>query len=256
MTAYKVGLPLTVIFSKEEAKLLRHAEHLARPPRGHLLPDELNDAEKRARLMEYLKTLSSQPEPGSLADPISRLLLILQQPPGSLCLVGTGTRTCAVTPDGIGLTDRRPADVARASRLGSLLNRGLFCCRRFSEKGLEFCPAALRGGLRLLRFRVNSNRRRWTPASPRRYFYFAQAGIETFESCPGGPGHAYAEPTVRFYGDRSEGFPPAGRGYTSSVAGRRAAAGVSAHQRRRADRPLLGASFRREQGPTDTAKTG
>jgi hypothetical protein len=32
------------------------------------------------------------------------------------------------------------------------------------------------------------------------------AGIETFESCEGGPGHAYLEPTVRFHGDRSEGF--------------------------------------------------
>lgn len=32
------------------------------------------------------------------------------------------------------------------------------------------------------------------------------AGIETFESCEGGPGHAYPEPTVRFYGDRAEGF--------------------------------------------------
>lgn len=31
-------------------------------------------------------------------------------------------------------------------------------------------------------------------------------GIETFESCQGGPGHAYPEPTVRFYGDRSEGY--------------------------------------------------
>ncbi len=32
------------------------------------------------------------------------------------------------------------------------------------------------------------------------------AGIETFESCQGGQGHAYPEPTVRFYGDSSEGF--------------------------------------------------
>jgi len=32
------------------------------------------------------------------------------------------------------------------------------------------------------------------------------SGIETFESCEGGHGHAYAEPTVRFHGDRSEGF--------------------------------------------------
>ena len=31
-------------------------------------------------------------------------------------------------------------------------------------------------------------------------------GIETFESCEGGKGHAYTEPTVRFYGDKSEGF--------------------------------------------------
>lgn len=32
------------------------------------------------------------------------------------------------------------------------------------------------------------------------------AGIETFESCEGGPGHAYPEPTVRFHGSRAEGF--------------------------------------------------
>jgi hypothetical protein len=31
-------------------------------------------------------------------------------------------------------------------------------------------------------------------------------GVETFESCEGGPGHAYPEPTVRFYGNRAEGF--------------------------------------------------
>ena len=33
-----------------------------------------------------------------------------------------------------------------------------------------------------------------------------EAGLETFESCAGGPGHAYPEPTVRFYGERPEGF--------------------------------------------------
>jgi len=33
-----------------------------------------------------------------------------------------------------------------------------------------------------------------------------EAGVETFESCGGGKGHAYPEPTVRFHGDRSEGF--------------------------------------------------
>jgi hypothetical protein len=33
-----------------------------------------------------------------------------------------------------------------------------------------------------------------------------EAGIETFESCEGGQGHAYAEPTVRFHGNKSEGL--------------------------------------------------
>jgi hypothetical protein len=32
------------------------------------------------------------------------------------------------------------------------------------------------------------------------------AGIETFESCEGGDNHAYPEPGIRFYGERSEGF--------------------------------------------------
>lgn len=32
------------------------------------------------------------------------------------------------------------------------------------------------------------------------------AGIETHESCQGGPGHACPEPTVMFHGDHSEGF--------------------------------------------------
>ena len=32
------------------------------------------------------------------------------------------------------------------------------------------------------------------------------AGVETFESCEGGQGHAYPEPTVRFHGNRAEGF--------------------------------------------------
>jgi hypothetical protein len=32
------------------------------------------------------------------------------------------------------------------------------------------------------------------------------AGVETFESCQGGEGHAATEPIIRFFGDRSEGF--------------------------------------------------
>lgn len=31
-------------------------------------------------------------------------------------------------------------------------------------------------------------------------------GIETYESCQGGEGHCFPEPTVRFFGDQSEGF--------------------------------------------------
>jgi hypothetical protein len=30
-------------------------------------------------------------------------------------------------------------------------------------------------------------------------------GIETFESCEGGDGHAFSEPTVRFHGEAGEG---------------------------------------------------
>jgi hypothetical protein len=31
-------------------------------------------------------------------------------------------------------------------------------------------------------------------------------GIETFESCEGGKGHAFLEPTIRLYGQHEEGF--------------------------------------------------
>lgn len=34
----------------------------------------------------------------------------------------------------------------------------------------------------------------------------AAAGVETFESCEGGPGHAFSAPTIRFHGDRTEGM--------------------------------------------------
>ena len=33
-----------------------------------------------------------------------------------------------------------------------------------------------------------------------------EAGIETYESCEGGEGHAFLEPTVRFYGGQHEGW--------------------------------------------------
>lgn len=33
-----------------------------------------------------------------------------------------------------------------------------------------------------------------------------RGGIETYESCHGGPGHAYPEPTVAFHGGAHEGY--------------------------------------------------
>jgi hypothetical protein len=33
-----------------------------------------------------------------------------------------------------------------------------------------------------------------------------EEGVETFESCEGGDGHAYFEPTVKFHGGISEGY--------------------------------------------------
>lgn len=41
-------------------------------------------------------------------------------------------------------------------------------------------------------------------------------GVQTFESCQGGMGHAYPEPTVRFCGDVGEGF----RAYAVAVSER------------------------------------
>jgi hypothetical protein len=41
----------------------------------------------------------------------------------------------------------------------------------------------------------------------RRYvLILRQAGIETFESCQGGVGHAFPDPTIKFHGNNWEGF--------------------------------------------------
>jgi hypothetical protein len=55
-----------------------------------------------------------------------------------------------------------------------------------------------------------------TPLDPgiRRYVLVLRSeGIETFESCQGGPGHAYPEPTVRFDGNAFEGY----RAFTAAM---------------------------------------
>jgi len=38
----------------------------------------------------------------------------------------------------------------------------------------------------------------------------SDAGIETYESCEGGAGHAFTEPTIRFCGGKGEGYRAAG----------------------------------------------
>ena len=41
----------------------------------------------------------------------------------------------------------------------------------------------------------------------RRYVLILRSqGIETFESCQGGEGHAFPEPTIKFHGNHGEGF--------------------------------------------------
>lgn len=44
------------------------------------------------------------------------------------------------------------------------------------------------------------------PGIERAVLILRAASVETFESCQGGEGHAYSEPTVRFHGQQSEGF--------------------------------------------------
>ena len=44
-------------------------------------------------------------------------------------------------------------------------------------------------------------------AGIRRYVLLLRAGgVETFESCQGGEGHAFAEPTVRFHGGSAQAY--------------------------------------------------
>lgn len=40
--------------------------------------------------------------------------------------------------------------------------------------------------------------------------FLVSMGVETFESCEGGEGHAYPEPTVRFHGGFAEGYKAVG----------------------------------------------
>ncbi|WP_304827249.1 hypothetical protein [Candidatus Binatus sp.] len=44
-----------------------------------------------------------------------------------------------------------------------------------------------------------------------------RAGVETFESCEGGRGHAFPDPTIRFHGDSGEGFRAVGIALTHGL---------------------------------------
>lgn len=56
-----------------------------------------------------------------------------------------------------------------------------------------------------------------SPLDPGIAFYvnvLREAGVETFESCQGGEGHAFPEPTVRFHGERPAGLKAAAAAMT------------------------------------------
>ena len=44
------------------------------------------------------------------------------------------------------------------------------------------------------------------PNIKRAVLILRSAGVETYESCDGGVGHSYPEPTIRFHGEKEEGF--------------------------------------------------
>ena len=44
------------------------------------------------------------------------------------------------------------------------------------------------------------------PSIRRTVIILMEAGVETYESCQGGTGHSFPEPTVRFHGEHAEGF--------------------------------------------------
>ena len=44
-----------------------------------------------------------------------------------------------------------------------------------------------------------------------------EAGVETFESCQGGEGHAFPEPTIRFHGLREEGLRAAAAAFEAGL---------------------------------------
>jgi len=58
----------------------------------------------------------------------------------------------------------------------------------------------MNAGMRAIDFRALDNKIRPIVRTLHKH------GVETFESCEGGHGHAFYEPTVRFHGGQPEGF--------------------------------------------------
>jgi hypothetical protein len=67
------------------------------------------------------------------------------------------------------------------------------------DKSLEkFAPDRFENGRRDRRYRLDPGIRYYV-------LVLRSMGVETCQSCQGGPGHAYLEPTVEFYGDQAAG---------------------------------------------------
>lgn len=68
-----------------------------------------------------------------------------------------------------------------------------------SLEGLEkFAPDRFEGGRRDPRFGLDLGIRHFV-------LILRSQGIETCQSCQGGPGHSFLEPTIEFYGEQAEG---------------------------------------------------
>ena len=69
-----------------------------------------------------------------------------------------------------------------------------------------------------------------------------EAGIETCQSCQGGKGHAYPEPTIEFHGTYADGFRALAIAQTFGLTSRRASPRVD-DRVRRTRRACLDADF-------------
>jgi hypothetical protein len=78
--------------------------------------------------------------------------------------------------------------------MAAVLNDGLYSPHRWTEDELASFAEAVCPGRPLDQGIVRAVK------------VLHDAGIETFESCEGGSGHAMPEPTVRFHGGKAEGW--------------------------------------------------